>query len=38
MNVITSFETGVLDPRPKLLGFHIPGLVTHLYMPNEEAW
>jgi hypothetical protein len=30
-------ETGVLDPRPKLLEFHMLGLVTHPYTPNKEA-
>jgi hypothetical protein len=31
-------ETGVLDPRPKLLGFHMLGPVTHPYLPNKETW
>jgi hypothetical protein len=31
-------ETGVLDPKPKLLGFHMPRLATCPYMPNKEAW
>jgi hypothetical protein len=29
------FETGVLDLRPKLLGFHMSGLATCPYMPNK---
>jgi hypothetical protein len=31
-------ETGVLDPRPKLLRFHLPGPATHPYRLNQEAW
>jgi hypothetical protein len=30
-------ETGVLDPRPKLPGFHMPGEATHSYTPNKEG-
>jgi hypothetical protein len=33
-----STETGVLDVRPIVLGFHMPGLAIHPYMPNKEAW
>jgi hypothetical protein len=32
------FESGVLDPRPKLLGFCMSGLVAHLYTSNKETW
>jgi hypothetical protein len=31
-------ETGLLDPRPKILGFHMPSPATHPYMPNKEVW
>jgi hypothetical protein len=31
-------EPEVLDSRPKLLGFHMPGLATPPHMPNKEAW
>jgi hypothetical protein len=27
-----------LEPRPKLLRFHMPGLATHPKMANKEAW
>jgi hypothetical protein len=29
-------EIGVLDPSPKLLGFHMSGLATYLYMLHRE--
>jgi hypothetical protein len=31
-------ETTVLDPRPKLPRFHMPGLATRPWVPNKEAW
>jgi hypothetical protein len=31
-------ESGILDPRPKFLGFHMPCQDTFLYTPNKEAW
>jgi hypothetical protein len=31
-------EIRVLDPKSKLLGFHMSGLVTHPYKPNKETW
>jgi hypothetical protein len=31
-------ETGVLDLRTKLLGFHVSGPASCLYMPNKETW
>jgi hypothetical protein len=30
-------ETGVLNSRPKLLRFHMPGPATHPYMANKKA-
>jgi hypothetical protein len=29
-------ETGVVDPRPKHLSFHMPGLSTHPHTSNKE--
>jgi hypothetical protein len=34
---IHGIETGVLGPRPKLLGFCMSGPATCPYWPNEEA-
>jgi hypothetical protein len=34
----TKIKTGVLDPRPKILDFHMSGLTTHSYIPNKETW
>jgi hypothetical protein len=33
----TAFETGVLDPRPKLLGFHMSVPAIGTCMPNRET-
>jgi hypothetical protein len=30
-------ETRDQDPRPKILGFHEPGLAIHPYIPNKEG-
>jgi hypothetical protein len=27
-----------LDPKPKLLGFHMSGLTICPYTPNKETW
>jgi hypothetical protein len=35
--VICGFETGVLNPRPKFLGFHMSGPTTNPYMPKKET-
>jgi hypothetical protein len=37
-NIICDLETGVLGPRPKLLGFRMSSLGTHPYTPNKETW
>jgi hypothetical protein len=37
INAINLNETGVLDPRPKLLGFHMPYLAACPQMPNQDA-
>jgi hypothetical protein len=31
-------KIGVLNPRPKLLGFHMPVQATCTYTPNKQEW
>jgi hypothetical protein len=31
-------KTGILDPMPKLLRFHMSALAICPYTPNKEAW
>jgi hypothetical protein len=31
-------ETRVLNPRAKLLGFHMSGVASHPSTPNKETW
>jgi hypothetical protein len=37
-SLLPGIETGVLNPRPKLLEFHMPGPATYTSTPNKEAW
>jgi hypothetical protein len=34
---MASAKTRILDPRPKLLKSHMPGLATGPYIPNKEV-